>query len=490
MRLLQTKILISKGLSLCPICYDMFMNKDALDKATEFIYDWLSFRYKRDEIPGYTVAIAHKSKVVFNQSYGYANLEKKEKLTTEHIFRIASHSKTFTATSLMQLQEKEKLRIDDYVVEYLPWLKEHKDKRWQKVTIRQLMSHGAGIIRDGIDSNYWQLGRPFPNTEELKKEILEAELVIDNNTKLKYSNFGYSLLGLIIEALSGEPYNDYITNHIVKPIGLKNTGPEYSKAIDNKLATGYTRRDVNKERLPLAQIDTQAMSAATGFYSTAEDLCKYYAAQMIGSKKLLNDESKKEMQRVQWHAYTPHQYNHEDYGLGLEIEFVNSHRTIGHGGGFPGHITKSMADPKNELVVIVLTNCIDGPASWIAKSIYNVIDYFQQNMPSSKPKHDLSHLEGRYMNLWSMVNIVVTGDKVVATYPNTWDTLSKPEELSYVDGTTLKVCETDSFNSEGELVHFNVKNGKVESINYNGSTMWPEKVWLEILKDRKEFNKL
>lgn len=466
------------------------MNKKALSQAIDFIDSWLAFRYERDEIPGYIVAIAHKGEVVFNKAYGYANLEKNNRLTAEHIVRIASHSKTFTATSLMQLQEKGKLRIDDYAVKYLPWLKNHTDKRWQKVTIRQLMSHGAGVIRDGLESDYWQLGRPFPNEKELREEILEADLVMDNNTKLKYSNLGYSLLGLIIETVSGETYSKYVIDHIIKPLGLKNTGPEYIEAIKDKIVTGYTRRDVNKKRLPIAQIDTQAMSAATGFYSTTEDLCNYFTAQMVGSKKLLDDESKKEMQRVQWHANTPHQQNHEDYGLGIEIEYVNKHRTIGHGGGFPGHITKSMADPKDELVVVVLTNCIDGPASWMAKSIYNVIDYFQQNSPSSKPKHNISHLQGRYMNLWSMVNIVVTGDKVVATYPDTWETLSKPEELIYVNKTTFKVEETDSFSSEGELVKFYVKNGKVVSVDYNGSKMWPEEVWLKKIAGLKEFDNL
>lgn len=81
------------------------------------------------------VAIVHRGIIIFNEAYGYANLENKEKLTINHIFRIASHSKTFTATAVMQLQEKGQLRIDDYVVDYLEWLKEHSDKRWQKLRL-------------------------------------------------------------------------------------------------------------------------------------------------------------------------------------------------------------------------------------------------------------------------------------------------------------------------------------------------------------------
>lgn len=461
------------------------MKDDVLKRAIDFIGPWLEFRYEREEVPGYVVAIAHKGEVVFNKAYGYADIGKKTKLTPQHIFRIASHSKTFTATALMQLQEQRKLRIDDYVVDYIHWLKEHSDIRWQKVTIRQLMSHGAGVIRDGLNSDYWQLERPFPDKDEFKNELLAADLVIDNNLRLKYSNYGYTLLGMVIEAASGQSYNDYVIENIVNPLGLNSTGPEYTTAINDSLVTGYTRRDVDKTRLPIANIDTRAMSSATGFYGNAEDLCAYFTAHMVGSKKLLSDEAKKEMQRVQFHAKTPGQDNHEDYGLGLEIEWLDKRKTVGHGGGFPGHITKSMADPKDELVVVVLTNCLGGPAGSIAKGIYGIFDYYQKNIPDTKPKHDMRKLEGLYMNLWSITSIVATGDKVVATFPNSWQPFTNPEELEYVDDKTLKVTDADSFSSEDELVHFNFVNGEVETINYNGSTMWPEQVWLAKQKTKK-----
>lgn len=453
------------------------MNKQALDHSLEFISSWLKFCYEQDEIPGYAVAIACQGKLILNEAYGYADLATKTPLTTSHIFRIASHSKTFTATSLMQMQEQGKLRIDDYVVSYLPWLKQHRDKRWQKVTLRQLMSHGAGVIRDGLNADYWQLERPFPSEQELKKEVLESDLVLENNIKMKYSNFGYSLLGMVIEVVSAESYANYVTAHIVRPLGLKNTGPEYASSIKARLVTGYGLREAGNSRLPIANIDTRAMAAATGFYSTAEDLCTYFTAQLPGSKKLLSDESKKEMQRVHYHAYRPTKDNEEDYGLGLGIQFVGQHKTIGHGGGFPGQITKSMADPKDELVVVALTNSVDGPATAIVKGIYGIIDYYQNNTPTGKPKHDLRALEGRYFNLWGATNIVVTGDKVVAVYANSWQPFAQPEEFIYVDDTTLKVAETDSFNAEGELVRFKLKNGIVETVDYGGSTMWPEAAW-------------
>lgn len=128
-------------------------------------------------------------------------------------------------------------------------------------------------------------------------------------------------------------------------------------------------------------------------------------------------------------------------------------------------------------------------ASSIAKGIYSIIDYFQNHTPKTEPKHDLRRLAGRYANLWSMTDIVVTGDKVVATYPDTWRPLGDPEELeelAYIDETTLKVTNTGSFYSEGELVHFNLKDGRVESVVYNGTTMWPAERWLKIQQARDQ----
>jgi D-alanyl-D-alanine carboxypeptidase len=449
------------------------VKKQAIDKSLKYIDSWLQFRYERTEMPGYAVAIAFDGKIIYDKAFGYANLETKERLTSNHLFRIASHSKTFTATAIMQLVEEGILELDDQVTKYIPWLINHKDTRFQKITIRQVMSHGAGIIRDGLNADYWQVMEPFPDEQTFKKAVLEADLVLENNLKLKYSNFGYSLLGLVIEEVSGEPYNDFVLNRIIKPLHLNNTGPEYIPAINNRLVTGYTRRDVKKNRLPIAKsINTNALSPATGFYSNAADLCTYFSAHFTGSGDLLSDESKKEMQKAYWQAQETHEK--EDYGLGLEIYFIKNHRVFGHSGGFPGHSTNSFCDPEADLVVVVLTNCIDGTARLISRGILSNMYYFEKNAPITKPKHDLSKFEGRFVSLWDMVDIVATGNKIVGAFPDSWFPFIRPEKLEYIDNKTLKVGKTNSFMSEGELVNFNFDNkGHAISLKYTGATMLP-----------------
>lgn len=459
------------------------MDNKALKKSIEFIDSWLQFRYKQVDLPGYAVAISYKGKVVFNGTYGYADIENKTEVSTSTIFRIASQSKSFTATALMQLQEEGKLRIDDYVIDYLPWLKKHKDKRWQKVTLRQLMSHSAGVVRDGLDADYWQLEKPFPNNDELQHEVLNASLVIDNNIKLKYSNIGYSLLGSVIEIVSGKTYNDYVIAHIIKPLGLKNTRPEYTPKINDQLAVGYTSKSRNEPVLPIEHADTKSMSAATGFCSTTEDLCKYYTAQMVGSGVLLSDESKKEMQRTQFHIFDPHHHMRIDYGLGLQVEDTEAGKLLSHGGGFPGQTTKSLFSPERELVVTVAINSMNGPATGMSKGVLKIIEFFQKNS-AGKPKHKLDHFKGRYLNLWGSTEIVSSGDKIMAVYPETWYPFSDPEPLERVDKNTLKITQAHGLASEGELIHFK-KDG---TIQYGGMTMWPEAAWGKKIKNLKNIS--
>ncbi len=270
------------------------------------------------------------------------------------------------------------------MVEHLDWLASHSDARFKEVTLRQLLSHGAGIVRDGLDADYWQLGRQFPNTKQLIKEILEAQLVTDPNAAMKYSNFGYGLLGMVIEERSGTSYADYVSEHICAPLGLTSTAAELTFDLATRCATGYTRPDAQGERRPVPPVDTRALAAATGFASTADDICKYFTAHFVGSKKLLSDASKREMQRVHWHALCRGPGVDQDYGLGLQLDLIGGRHTIGHSGGFPGHISRTFADPTDELVVTVLTNCIDGPADDIGRAIFKVIDKFCEHsgMPS------------------------------------------------------------------------------------------------------------
>lgn len=432
----------------------------------DFIESWLELRYKWEDIPGFTVAIAKDGDLLFNKSYGYADVEKKELLTPDHLFHIASHSKTFTATAIMQLQEKEKLRIDDAVISHLSWLTNHKDLRWKNVTIRQLLSHSAGVIRDGLDADYWQLMYEFPDKETLKKAVLKADLVVEPNTQMKYSNYGFSLLGLIVESVSSQTYHDYVTEHIIKPLDLTGTYPEYNSSL--QVASGYTRQKIDKsrEKVP-SQIQTNAMAAATGFCSTTADLCQYFAAHSIGSNKLLSDASKREMQRIAWQV--PNTDQPEYYGLGLEHNKNATKQTIGHGGGFPGHISQSAIDIKSGLTIVIFMNC-NGWVGGMMQGITSVIE----SLGETEPSNEYLKYEGRFSDVWSTTEVVVAGDTVLKINPNSWWPFSYKEELTVIDDDVLKISNANGYLSDGEEMRY-IRNsdGEIEKIIDSGATAIP-----------------
>lgn len=450
------------------------MDAKVVSRLIPYLKDWLSFRYEQSDLPGFSVAIAWRGEVIFHAAYGFADLEKEEKLTTDHLFRVASHSKTFAGTALMQLYEQGKFNIDEPVVKHLPWLAAHKDKRMAKITTRQLLSHSAGMIRDGLDADCWQFEKPFPDEEELKRELLKADLIFDCNTTMKYSNYGYGLLGLVVEAVSGQSFRQYAQEHIIAKLNLQNTGPEYVDSIASRLVTGYTRVEGKLGRLPLTgKIDTAALSAATGFYSTAADLATYFSAHFVGSGKLLSDESKKEMQRTQW-PVTLSAFNQE-YGLGLQIDYVGKRRVIGHAGGFPGMATRSLAHAQAGLAVSVLTNCIDADPTAIARAIYDYIDFFEGACAKDPDKYDaLAKFEGRFISLFRTMDVLCDGDKLIGISPSSWQPFADVEELIAEDGETLRMNRANGFSFAGEILRYKFDGkGKVEMVNLGGFSLYP-----------------
>ncbi|MBS1993400.1 MAG: beta-lactamase family protein [Cyanobacteria bacterium SZAS LIN-3] len=457
------------------------MQKDVVERTVTFLKSWLSLRYEQCDLPGFAVAVTINNELVLNEAFGYADLASGEKLTTDHIFRVASHSKTFTGTALMQLSERGLLQLDAPVVKYLPWLAAHKDKRMANVTTRQLLCHSAGIIRDGLDADCWLYMKDFPDQERLKRELLEADLVFDCNLKMKYSNHGYGMLGLIVEAVSGATFHQYVQENIISPLGLKNTGPEVTQAITSRLASGYSRSEwvSKKTRLPLnIKVNTRALAAATGFYSTAADLCTYFSAHIQGSGLLLNDETKKEMQRTQW-PVTNSTFDQE-YGLGLQVDLVGTRRVIGHAGAFPGMATRTLCDPAAGMVVSVLTNCIDADPTAICRAVYAFFDHFESNARAAatiSPERLalLDSFRGRFVNLFKVMEVLPRGEQLVGFDPSSWMPLMEVEELQVVDAKTLKMTRANGFAFEGEPLKYTFgADGRPEKLRCGGYTMHAE----------------
>lgn len=425
---------------------------DVLD-ACRYLDSWLAYRLDAERVPGVQAAVLHDDEVVLSTAHGVSSVVTGEPLRSDHLFRIASHSKTFTATAVMQLVERGDLRLDDTVGERLTEL---ASSPVASVTLRELLAHGGGVIRDGHDGDFWQLGAPFPDRDELVQIAADASDVLPRNDRFKYSNVGYSLLGLVVEQASGIAFGDYVREHIVDRLGLHDTGPEYDPARSHEFAGGHTALGYADARIPIEHVDTRAMASATGCFSTASELVRYAAAHFTGDERLVSDGSKRQMQHPHWKVLG----TEEEYGLGFQVATVGKRRLLGHGGGYPGHITRTYFDPTDRLAVSVFTNAIDGPAAAWAAAALKLVDLAVAGRTADAAQGDdrdtamRARFCGRFASLWGVFDIVDLGGQLYQLSPAIADPTAAVTKLDVVDDDTLRVVETPGYGSPGELVRF------------------------------------
>ena len=182
--------------------------KNGFKLALPVIDSWIFYQVYIKEIPGAAVGVFVEDEVIFNKEYGYADLEKKIKLTNDHLFRIASHSKLFTATAVMKLYHDNKLSLDDRVSKHLTWFKSDKDDNLKNICIHHLLTHTSGITCDGSTGHWTE--HDSLNQEDIKTRLRDGISVFKTSETVKYSNFGYAVLGQLIEAVTDQSYDEYI----------------------------------------------------------------------------------------------------------------------------------------------------------------------------------------------------------------------------------------------------------------------------------------
>ncbi|WP_116453011.1 serine hydrolase domain-containing protein [Blastococcus litoris] len=420
--------------------------------AAPYLRSWVEAQAAHRRVPGVQVAVRSGDELVLSAAVGVADETTGAPLTTEHLFPVASHSKTFTATAVLQLAEAGRIRLDDPIGRHVPEL-EGSDVA--AVTVRELLGHQGGVVRDGARADFWQLEQPFPDRDGVLREVLRAGAVHRRNEHFKYSNAGYGLLGMAVEAVTGTSYADHLRRAVVEPLGLRRTGPDHDPARAGEYAAGHTGLLLGATtRETIAPAPTGAMAAATGFWSTAEDLCTYGAAHFLGDERLLTDGSKRLMQRLE-SVVTAYGREVGRYGVGMALQEVGERQLVGHSGGYPGHITLTLVDPVGRLVVSVLTNAVDGPAEGLAVGLVKLVDLAlapRAEVAAPPAGAPTTSFTGRFASLWGVLDVAELGGRLVLVRPTADDPLPGAEELEVVDDDTLRVAAQPGFGPAGELV--------------------------------------
>jgi len=413
-----------------------------LNAALDYLPRWLELQMRWHEQAGCAIAIAHKGRIVLEEAFGYADLARRERLTPQHRFRVASHSKSFTAAGIMKLRERERLKLDDCAGRYVKGL----HPAVAQARVGQLLSHSAGIVRDGADSGQFLDRRPFLDGQELRADLAAAP-VLEASTRFKYSNHGYGLLGLVIEAVSGEPWRDWIRREIVDAAGLRETLPDAPLPRGTPLAAGHSDRLPVGHRVVIpGNYSTRAIAPAGGVAATAGDLARFFAQLAPNARRsVLSAESRREMVRRQWRD--PHSSLERYYGLGTISGTVAGWEWFGHSGGLQGYITRTCVFAEPELAVSVLTNSVDGLAHLWLDGAAHVLRAFAQN---GAPARRVAGWTGRWWTLWGGVDLLPMGGKVMVAGPASFNPMVDASEIEVQRRDAGRIALAGGYASHGE----------------------------------------
>jgi CubicO group peptidase (beta-lactamase class C family) len=296
------------------------------------------------------VLIAKDGKAIFQQAYGAADRDRQIPNTVATLFRIGSMNKMFTAVAAVQLAQAGKLKFADPLGKYLPG---YPDQEVAKVTIHQLLTHTGGtgdFFGPDFDSNRQKL----KTHQDYLTAFGNKGLAFAPGTRWEYSNYGYVLLGRIIEVVSKQSYYDYVREHIFKPAGMtaSDSLPEDQQVKGR--AVGYTTLDSGVLQSTAGMLPYRG-TAAGGGYSTVNDLLSF--ANALNTNKLLN------AQYTELLTSGKIKTQKGSYAYGFEdLATKDGLRTIGNSGGSQGQNGELIVFPASGYAIVVLAN-IDPPAA-------------------------------------------------------------------------------------------------------------------------------
>ena len=432
--------------------------------ALEVISAWIEGQRAYSGLPGVSLAVVHDQTLVWAAGFGWADVERRRPATAETLYRIASITKTFTATAILQLRDAGQLQLDDPLTRHLPWFSiagKHSDA--PPITLRHLLTHTSGLPREAAFP-YWT-DFDFPTTERLREGLARQESILATETQWKYSNLALALAGEVVEAVSGEPWPQYVKAHILDPLGMKDTLVLAPDPDDPRLARPYGRRMPDGSRAAPPHVDTRGISPAANMTTSVTDLARFAMLQFrdgpTGGAQILRGSTLREMQRVHW--LEPDWQ--AGWGLGFRILRTGGKTSFGHGGSLPGYRTQLRIWPADKLAVIAMTNADDGDSltmvertqQYVGPPIAKAIEKAEKRAPDPGWRR----YAGRYRSRWGDAQVLLGDEGLIIIDPSAPDPMLTVVRLHPVDGQahTFRADAKDGYASHGEPVVFELDAG-------------------------------
>lgn len=301
----------------------------------------------RPQVPSLSVAVAHKGKIVWEKSLGFANIEKQLEATPTTAYSLASISKPITATGLMVLVERGQVDIDQPANRYLGESKLHSISHDpEKATVLRILNHTSGL------ATHWHFfyaddPYPRPSMDETIKRY--GILIFPPAGRFMYSNLGYGILDYIIERVSGRSYPRFMQEEVFEPLGMTDSAVYTEPGPEGKVAQRYMGKG---KPIPFYDFDHRGASAV---YCSARDLVRFgmfhLKKHLSDQKRILTDET---IDLMKSHRDPEVQSN--DYRLGWSESYLAKYKAYSHGGGMPGVSTNLLLLPELDIVLVMLCN--------------------------------------------------------------------------------------------------------------------------------------
>ena len=345
---------------------------------------WVARAMQTFEVPGLALAIVKDDGVVVAKGYGVRKIGEAARVDEKTLFGIASNTKVFTATALGLLVEEHKIEWDAPVVRYLPAFAMWDPYVTRELTVRDLLVHRSGLGLGAGDLLWW------PESTYTRKDVAYRLRFIPPATSFRsayaYDNVLYLVAGEVIEAISGQSWEDFVFNRILKPVGMTGSNVRHSSA-GGGANVAAPHAPVDGKVRPIRPFASDNTNPAGGINSSAEDMARWMRVQLSGGQlsggvRLFSAETSRQLTTM----VTPIPINDpppelaqlkpsfNGYALGLGVRDYRGHKLLMHTGGLPGYVSRVLMVPDTSLGIAVLTNQESGEA--FDSIAFRILDHY------------------------------------------------------------------------------------------------------------------
>lgn len=351
--------------------------------AAQLIRAEIGHEMQDKDLPSVAIALVDHGKVVWAEGFGFEDAAHQHPATAQTVFRIGSVSKLFTDIAVMQLVQQGKLDLDAPITRYLPDF--HPQNPFGGViTLRELMSHRSGLVREPVVGNYFD--NTSPGLEATVMSLNQTTLVYAPGTHTKYSNAGIATVGYVLQHLTDTPFAAYLQKAVLAPLGMKESAFYPAPALMPHLAQAvmwsYDGPDVSAPTFQLGEAPAGAM------YSTVVDLSRFLSALLDGGQ----GEYGRMLQPATLESMWQPQFKDQRFGLGFALSSLDGHREVGHNGAIYGFATTLAALPDDQLGVVVVTtaDCANAVTNHIAQDTLRLMLKRRAHAPLSLPPSSIA----------------------------------------------------------------------------------------------------